>query len=136
MAGPGVSLNHVILYVGRIGPSLRFYRDKLGFRIIESMEGYARLRSPKGGATIALHVSKDRRQPASTRPIVLYFETPDLIGLCQRLKREGVKFDQLPERMPWGWVHAYLRDPEGRPISLYWAGRKRFQRSPRLPARR
>ena len=130
MARRGVSLNHVILYVGKVGPSLRFYRDKLGFRVIESMPGYTRLRSPAGGATIALHVSDEPGQPRRTRPVVLYFETRNLENVCRTLKRKGVHFDQLPARMPWGWDHAYLRDPEGHSISLYWAGRKRFRKSP------
>ena len=31
--------------------------------------------------------------------------------------------------MPWGWRHAYLNDPEGHEISLYWAGEQRMQKS-------
>jgi hypothetical protein len=31
--------------------------------------------------------------------------------------------------MPWGWRHAYLDDPDGHEVSLYWAGRKRFQKT-------
>ena len=37
---------------------------------------------------------------------------------------------QPPKLMPWGWKHAYLNDPDGHEISLYWAGRKRFQKTP------
>jgi len=125
-----MSLNHVIVYVGDVAPSLRFYRDKLGFRVIESMPGYARLRSPRGGATLALHASRGRKPSARTREVVLYFETRQLDRVCRELQRKGVRFDQLPERMPWGWDHAYLRDPDGHSISLYWAGQKRFRRSP------
>jgi len=130
MPARGISLNHVILYVGRVGPALKFYRDQLGFKVIESMEGYARLKSPTGGATLALHVTKNPRQRTEGHPVVLYFETRDLYRVCTRLRTKGVRFDQLPERMPWGWDHAYLRDPDGHPISLYWAGRKRFQKTP------
>lgn len=130
MARREVSLNHVIIYVGDVGPSLKFYRDKLGFKVIESMQGYARLKSPIGGATIALHGTKDRRPLPGTRQVVLYFETRDLDDLCRNLAEKGVRFDQLPARMPWGWDHAYLRDPDGHPISLYWAGRKRFKKTP------
>ena len=130
MARRGVSLNHVIVWVRRVPPSLRFYRDLLGFRTIESMPGYARLRSPHGGATIALHETQEGKSPAGTRQVVLYFETRDLTSLCQKLQRKGVRFDQLPERMPWGWDHAYLRDPDGHEISLYWAGSKRFRKTP------
>jgi catechol 2,3-dioxygenase-like lactoylglutathione lyase family enzyme len=135
MSPPSFSLNHVIIYVHDAARSLKFYRDTLGFRVIESMPGYARLRSRSGGATIALHVMKGRPPSARARPVVLYFETRNLFSVCTELRKKGVRFDQPPERMPWGWDHAYLRDPDGHPISLYWAGRKRFQKSPPMPDR-
>jgi hypothetical protein len=31
----------------------------------------------------------------------------------------------LPQDMPWGWRHAYLKDPDGHPLSLYRAGASR-----------
>jgi hypothetical protein len=31
--------------------------------------------------------------------------------------------------MPWGWRHAYLRDPDGHEVSLYWAGKARFKKT-------
>jgi hypothetical protein len=31
--------------------------------------------------------------------------------------------------MPWGWKHAYVNDPDGHEVSLYWAGAKRFQKT-------
>ena len=31
--------------------------------------------------------------------------------------------------MPWGWRHAYLNDPDGHEISLYWAGENRMQKT-------
>ena len=30
--------------------------------------------------------------------------------------------------MPWGWRHAYLNDPDGQEISLYWAGENRMKK--------
>jgi catechol 2,3-dioxygenase-like lactoylglutathione lyase family enzyme len=130
MRETAVTLNHAIIWVKDVPRALRFYQDGLGFRVIEAMPGYARLRSSRGGATLALHATNDRKPPPGTRQVVLYFETPRLTETCQRLIRRGVRFDQMPRRMPWGWDHAYLRDPDGHEISLYWAGRKRF-----LPSR-
>jgi len=131
MAGPRAALNHVIIYVRNVGPALRFYRDRLGFQEIESMPGYARLKGPRGSATLALHASDERGRQAGRRPVVLYFETADLRALCRSLVRNGVHLDQPPKRMPWGWEHAYLRDPDGHRISLYRAGRRRFRPTPR-----
>jgi hypothetical protein len=37
--------------------------------------------------------------------------------------------------MPWGWKHAYLDDPDGHEVSLYWAGAKRFKKTAPMKAR-
>jgi len=45
-----------MIYVRDVPRALEFYAGKLGFRLIEQFGGgYARLRSPAGGTTIALH---------------------------------------------------------------------------------
>jgi len=128
------NFNHAMIYVRRIEPALRFYRDRLGFRVIETFEwqgrpGYARLRSPRGQTTIALHLPERGDKPNTRSGIRLYFEVRDLERLCARLKKAGVKFSQMPKRMPWGWTHAYLRDPDGYELSLYWAGPLRFRKT-------
>ncbi len=130
----GLAFNHAMLYVRRIEPALRFYRNRLGFRVIETFqwqgrEVYARLRAPRGESTIALHLPERGDKPNTRSGIRLYFEVRDLNRLCARLKKAGVKFSQMPKRMPWGWTHAYLRDPDGYELSLYWAGRQRFRKT-------
>jgi len=130
----GVSFNHAMVYVRRIEPALRFYRDLLGFRLIETFEWqgrpvYARLRAPRGEGTIALHLPERGDNPNTGSGIRLYFEVRDLQRLCARLMEAGVKFSQMPKRMPWGWTHAYLRDPDGYELSLYWAGARRFRKT-------
>lgn len=129
MATRGIEFNHVIIYVKDVKRSLDFYREKLGFRLIETYDGYARLMSTKGGTTIALHETKEALTPGKGKGVVLYFEVRDLKGTCKRLAHSGVKFSQMPRLMPWGWTHAYLNDPDGHEISLYRAGKKRFERT-------
>jgi hydroxymethylpyrimidine/phosphomethylpyrimidine kinase len=69
----------------------------------------------------------------ATEGLRLYFEigpaARDLDACCRALARKGVKFMQMPREMPWGWRHAYLRDPDGHEISLYRAGRARLRRT-------
>jgi len=126
-----IEFNHVIVYVKDVKTSLDFYRELLGFETIEEYgEGYARLRSPKGNTTIALHQAERDEPPSKGRRVVMYFEVKDLEGFCRKLARRGVKFDQMPEPMPWGWKHAYLRDPDVHELSLYRAGKKRFEKTP------
>jgi catechol 2,3-dioxygenase-like lactoylglutathione lyase family enzyme len=131
MANTRPEFNHVIVYVKDVPRSLGFYRDRLRFPVIEEVEGYARLRSPRGSSTLALHaLGKGQTLDPKKETIRLYFEVEGLDALCRRLVKEGVKIDQPPKDMEWGWRHAYLRDPDGHEISLYWAGEKRFQKSP------
>jgi catechol 2,3-dioxygenase-like lactoylglutathione lyase family enzyme len=129
--GSGVALefNHAMIYTRKLARSLAFYRDLLGFRLVDEFPGaYARLVSPRGKTTIALHVLEPRQKLEAKREgLRLYFETQALDRCCKALKKQGVRFDQMPKDMPWGWRHAYLRDPDGHELSLYWAGRARLR---------
>jgi len=132
-AAAKLSFNHAMIYLKDIERGLAFYRDWLGFKLIEDFryEGkpvYARLQAPGGDGTIALHQAGPGASVASDG-VRLYFEVPDLDGYCQRMRKRGFYFTQLPQMMPWGWRHAYLNDPEGHEISLYWAGDLRLKKS-------
>ena len=132
---PGASLtfNHAMIYARDVERSMRFYRDLLGFKLIEDFqfEGKsvnARLRAPSGEGTIALH---QLGPGASTvaEGVRLYFEVEELDAFCQRLQSKGVYFTKPPRVMPWGWRHAYLDDPDAHEISLYWAGANRMKKT-------
>ena len=116
-----------------VGRGIDFYRHWLGFKLIEDYrhEGksvYARLQAPAGDGTIALHQAGPGASVASDG-VRLYFEVRELDDFCLRLRKRGFVFTQQPQMMPWGWRHAYLNDPEGHEISLYWAGEQRMQKS-------
>ena len=111
-------MNHVLVYVGDVSRSLEFYEGQLGFKPVEvGLPDYATVVDPVGEATICMHRgSYDRPTPGGAW---LYIELEDLDTACQELARRGVEFDQMPQDMPWGWRHAYLRDPDGQLLSLY-----------------
>jgi len=128
-----LSFNHAMIYLKDVGRGIAFYRDWLGFKIIEDYrhEGrsvYARLRAPGGDGTLALHQAGPGASVASDG-VRLYFEVPALDDFCHKLRKRGFYFTQLPQVMPWGWRHAYVNDPEGHEISLYWAGDLRMKKS-------
>jgi uncharacterized glyoxalase superfamily protein PhnB len=123
-----------MIYSRDVGKALHFYRDLLGFKSLEEMEHggrmvYARLRAAEGDGTIALHMVEPGKELPAGDGIRLYFEVKELEKFCERLQKDGVKFSQMPKAMPWGWKHAYLDDPDGHDVSLYWAGAKRFKKS-------
>ena len=131
--GDKLSFNHAMIYMKDVGNGIAFYRNWLGFRLIEDYrhEGrsvYARMQAPGGEGTIALHQAGPGASVASDG-VRLYFEIRELDDFCQKLRKRGFVFTQQPQMMPWGWRHAYLNDPEGHEISLYWAGEQRMQKS-------
>ncbi len=139
-SGDKLSFNHAMIYLKDVGGGIDFYRHWLGFKLIEDFrhEGksvYARLRAPGGDGTIALHQAGPGASVASDG-VRLYFEVRELDEFCQNLRRRGFYFTQLPQMMPWGWRHAYLNDPEGHEISLYWAGEQRMSKSVMQAAKR
>jgi len=126
-------LNHVLIYVADVGRSLAFYENELGFVRIEGSgkDGYARLRAPDGEATLGLHQREGEGAVPQHEGIRLYIEVEDLDAACRRFQDRGVEFEQPPQDMPWGWRHAYLRDPDGHELSLYWAGDLRYRATPK-----
>jgi catechol 2,3-dioxygenase-like lactoylglutathione lyase family enzyme len=128
-----LTFNHATIYVKEVERGLRFYRDLMGFKLIEDFryEGtpvYARLRAPGGDGTIALHQAGPN-DSVSSDGVRLYFEVRDLDDFCRKLQQKGFYITQLPRMMPWGWRHAYLNDPDGHEISLYWAGENRMKKT-------
>lgn len=128
-----LTFNHAMVYVKDVGRALGFYRDLLGFKLIEDFlyedkPVYARLRAPGGDGTIALHQA-GADGSVSSDGVRLYFEVRELDEFCRKLRQKNFYITKLPRMMPWGWRHAYLNDPDGHEISLYWAGENRMKRT-------
>src|SRR5205085_2265380 len=128
-----LTFNHAMIYAKDVQRGIGFYRDLLGFKLIEDFrfEGkpvYARLHAPGGDGTIALHQA-DPSVSISSEGVRLYFEVRDLDEFCRKLQKKGFYITQMPRMMPWGWRHAYLNDPDGHEISLYWAGENRMKKT-------
>src|SRR5271157_1283594 len=59
-SGGKLTFNHAMIYCKDVERAMRFYRDLMGFKLIEDFRYertavYARLRAPGGDGTIALH---------------------------------------------------------------------------------
>ena len=138
--GGKLTFNHATVYVKDVDRGLSFYRDLLGFKLIEDFRYenkpvYARLRAPGGDGTIALHQGGPEVSVLSDG-VRLYFEVRELDDFCRNLQQKGFHMTQLPRMMPWGWRHAYLNDPDGHEISLYWAGENRMKKTVMTAARK
>ncbi|MGB8788178.1 MAG: VOC family protein [Candidatus Acidiferrales bacterium] len=134
-----LTFNHAMIYVADVERGVRFYRDLLGFKLLEDFryEGkpvYARMRAPGGDGTIALHQAGPGSS-VSSDGVRLYFEVRELDDFCRKLQQKNFYITKMPRLMPWGWRHAYLNDPDGHEISLYWAGANRMKKTVMKTAR-
>lgn len=115
-------LNQVTLPSADVERGAAFYR-RLGLRqIVSSPPKYVRFECPDDGSTLSLHFTDRAPWPTG---VVVYFECADLDARVAALKEQGLEFDVEPTDQPWLWREAYLRDPDGNVICLFWAGENR-----------
>jgi catechol 2,3-dioxygenase-like lactoylglutathione lyase family enzyme len=117
-----MNLNQVTIYSEKPVETVEFFQ-KLGLNIIvDSLPRYARLECPDGESTLSVHVAED---VIVTNNIVLYFECENLDATVDELKSKGLVFDEDPTDREWLWREAYLKDPNGNKICLFYAGDNR-----------
>jgi catechol 2,3-dioxygenase-like lactoylglutathione lyase family enzyme len=114
-----MNLNHVTVEVSDI-PRARDFYERLGLTLIVSSDHYARFECP-GGATFSIHLAETVR-PSGTG---LYFECEDLDARVAAMVAVGMTFDIAPVDQSWLWREAWLRDPDGNRLCLYFAGDNR-----------
>ena len=117
-----MNLNQVTVSVSDVGRSIAFYQQLGLHLIVESLPDYARFCCPDGQASFSLSRA-DRVLPSQT---LVYFECAELDRVVRDLQANGVTFSQLPTDQPWLWREAYLEDPDGNPLCLYFAGSNRL----------
>jgi catechol 2,3-dioxygenase-like lactoylglutathione lyase family enzyme len=114
-----MKLNQVTLPATDLQASIDFY-SALGFVLIVKNDHYARLENPADDSTLSLELRADGGDGAH-----VYFECDDLDARVEDLKSKGVAFESGPEDKRWLWREAWLRDPAGNRLCLYFAGNNR-----------
>lgn len=128
-----MELNQVTVPAVDVEKSVDFYR-RLGLRLmVYDVGSYARFECGTQLATFSVH--KVEGVEAGEGPVV-YFECVDLDAEVERLKMDGFEFEVLPVDQPWLWREAYLRDPYGNRVCLYFAGENRLNPPWRLDQER
>ena len=113
-----LALDSAMLYVRSVARSAAFY-ERLGFQLVEEVEGVAFVAAP-GGGHLKLHPLPDNGS-ASSDGINLYFRVGDLDAHFERASAAGVDFDFPPTTMAWGARHSYVSDPDGHTVSFVQA---------------
>jgi catechol 2,3-dioxygenase-like lactoylglutathione lyase family enzyme len=116
-----VDLNQVTIESTDLKRSEDFY-SCLGLSVIVRTDRYLRFECPGGSSTFSVELVDET---PSRSGVMVYFESDDLDGLCERLKGEGIQFEQGPMDMPWLWREARLRDPDGHRLCLFCGGENR-----------
>ena len=121
-----------LLEVFDMPTSVRFYRDVLGFEIVETSPregdqfdwGWLRLNS----AALMLNTAYEQDyRPAQPDPAriaahadtCLYFGAPDVDAVYSDLKAKGIDVKE-PKVAPYGMKQLYLRDPDGYGLCFQW----------------
>ena len=117
-----MNLNQVTIYSDKPVETVEFF-EKLGLRrIVDSLPRYARLECRDGDATLSVQTAEN---VVISNNIVLYFECENLDDEVAHLKSLGLVFDEDPTDRDWLWRQAYLTDPNGNHICLFYAGENR-----------
>ncbi|HEX4535036.1 MAG TPA: VOC family protein [Rhizomicrobium sp.] len=115
-------LNQVTVPARDLDQSIAFYQT-LGFKLIVKNDHYARFEVGDGTQTFSVHLTDDVSGAANGPAI--YFECDDLDARVAALKSNGIVFDSDPQDQSWLWREAWLSDPAGVRLCLYYAGENR-----------
>lgn len=115
-------LNQVTAPALDLERSIAFY-ETLGLKLIVKSDHYARFEVGDGSDTFSLHITNDASGAANGPHI--YFECDDLDARVAALKAKGIVFDHDPKDQSRLWREAWLTDPAGVKLCLYYAGKNR-----------
>ncbi|MEP6925476.1 MAG: VOC family protein [Pyrinomonadaceae bacterium] len=118
-----MNLNQVTIHSTNVFESMEFYQQ-LGLKlIVDSAPRYVRFECPDGNATFSIH---ETTEIPHNNSVTIYFECQNLDAKVAELKERGIKFESEPIDQSWLWREAYLRDPDGNQICLFYAGENRL----------
>ena len=112
-------LNQVTVPALDLDRSVAFYKT-LGLHLIVLNDHYARFELPDGDSTLSLHLTKDAS--GAGNGAMVCFECDDLDARVTSLKAAGIVFDTEIIDQPWLWREAWLTDPAGVKLCLFYAG--------------
>lgn len=125
-----------LIQVFDMAESVRFYRDYLGFEIVQQSPlfekpyphfNWAFLK--RGTMGLMLNTAyeaedrpsrRDEARCAAHGDTILYFSCPDVDGAHARLTAAGLKLNP-PSTAPYGMKQIYFSDPDGYALCLQWS---------------
>ncbi|NOQ73896.1 MAG: VOC family protein [Crocinitomix sp.] len=118
-----MNLNQITVPSLDLTKSIPFY-EKLGLKlIVKSLPHYARFECPNGSSTFSIHQTKVLPKGDG---VYVYFECENLDEQVEKIKENGIKFDQEPTDQNWLWKEARLKDIDGNQLILFYGGENRL----------
>ncbi|MGH2653477.1 MAG: VOC family protein [Actinomycetota bacterium] len=114
-------IDYVVLFVGDLDASIRFYREVLGLPFSERMETYAefRLSNLKLGLLDRREVpdllGRESERGGGSEIVLL---VRDVDAEADRLRGLGATLVAGPRDRPWGHRTLHLADPDGHVVEL------------------
>jgi catechol 2,3-dioxygenase-like lactoylglutathione lyase family enzyme len=107
-------LSHLFITVTNLAAARAFWTEAVGLATLVDEGAYVRV---GGGEGFLMGIEE---AAAEARPEVeVVVRVPDVDATYQQMTAAGIEFEAAPADMPWGARHAWLRDPDGRRVSLY-----------------
>src|SRR5215831_10783372 len=122
---PYLCLHFAIVYVRDQERALRFYVDKLGFRVavdhrFADGRRWIEVSPPDGNANLGIAPLPPDEDPARLiqTQALIWFVTEDVNRKYDEWKARGVQFRYPPEVPAWGGIHTRFEDPDGNQFGL------------------
>ena len=122
----------VLLQVFDMPAAVRFYRDVLGFEVVQTSPregdqfdwGLLRLNDAEVMLNTAYEQEYRPSHPESVRVVAhgdtcLYFSSPDVDAVHRHLREHGIQVAE-PKVAPYGMKQLYLHDPDGYALCFQW----------------
>ena len=113
-------LMEIIIYVEDMNRQVSFYRDQMGFKIVNpgESEDYGRefwVELDTGSCSLALHAGGKRRFGIDAPKFV--FRVQDILAARQQLINQKIEMEEIRSAAPGVWVCDGV-DPEGNKFSI------------------
>ena len=124
-----MKLSYANLYVANVQQSVAFYEQAFGLklRFMHESGHYAEMETGLTTLAFCQHELAESLHPGSYEKSQPYkaplgaqisFEPEDVLAAYDKAVAAGAGPYSKPEVMPWGWVSAFVRDPDGFLVEL------------------
>jgi catechol 2,3-dioxygenase-like lactoylglutathione lyase family enzyme len=107
-------LTHLFMRTRDLSAAKHFWVEQLGLEVLADAGGYLRVGGGRG-----FHIGLEQGDPGPANATEVAVRVDDVDAVYQRLAQTGVQFESAPEDQEWGARHAWLRDHDGRRMSIY-----------------